>query len=34
MTFLSLSRSTDLDLSIVADGSSTWSRGMVAIQGQ
>ncbi len=34
MTFLSLSGSIDLDLSIVADGSSTWSRGMVAIWGQ
>jgi hypothetical protein len=34
MTFLSLSGSTDLNLSIVADSSSTWSRGMVAIWGQ
>ncbi len=33
MTFLSLSELTDLDLSKVANGSSTWSRGMVAIWG-
>ncbi len=34
MTFLSLSGLTDLDLSIVAEGSFTWSREMVAICGR